>query len=190
MPPPTLGGMVATMAQNPDPERLTGEILRYGTIASVDLGNATCTVESGDIVTGDLPWVAQRAGAVLAWSPPTVGEQCLLLAPEGDLACGLVIVGLYSDACPAPSSSPDITLLKFPDGAILSYDHAAHALAATLPAGGTVAITADGGVTIDGPLQVNGKVTATEDVVAAGVSLKDHKHGQVQAGTAQSGKPV
>ncbi|WP_311270848.1 phage baseplate assembly protein V [Sphingobium sp. WCS2017Hpa-17] len=182
--------MVATMAQNPDTERLTGEVLRFGTIASVDLANATCTVESGDIITGDLPWIAQRAGAVITWSPPTVGEQCLLLAPEGDIACGLVIVGLYSDTCPPPSSSADITLLKFPDGAILSYDHAAHALSAKLPAGGTVAITADGGVTIDGPLQVNGKVTATEDVVAAGISLKDHRHGQVQAGTAQSGKPI
>lgn len=182
--------MVATMAQNPDTERLTGEVLRYGTIASVDLAHATCTVESGDIVTGDLPWIALRAGAVRAWSPPTEREQCLLLAPEGDLACGLVIVGLYSDAYPAPSSSADITLLKFPDGAILSYDHAAHALAATLPAGGTVAITADGGVTIDGDLQVNGKVTATEDVIAAGISLKEHKHGRVQTGTAESGKPL
>jgi phage baseplate assembly protein V len=182
--------MVAIMAHIADPERLTGEVLRYGTIASVDLANATCTVESGDIVTGDLPWVAQRAGAVRVWSPPTVGEQCLLLAPEGDLACALVIVGLYSDACPAPSTDPNVTLLAFPDGAILSYDHAAHALAAALPAGGTVDITADGGVTINGGLTVNGLVTASEDVVAAGISLKDHKHDQVQAGTAQSGKPV
>lgn len=182
--------MVATMAQNPDSERLTGEVLRYGTIASVDLANATCTVESGDIVTGDLPWIAQRAGAVITWSPPTEGEQCLLLAPEGDLACGLVIVGLYSDACPPPSSSADITLLKFPDGAILSYNHANHALVAALPAGGTVDITADGGTRINGPLLVNGPITATEDVVGAGISLKDHKHGQVQAGTAQSGTPV
>ncbi|MGW8202631.1 phage baseplate assembly protein V [Sphingomonas bisphenolicum] len=182
--------MVAAMAHIADPERLTGEVLRYGTIASVDHDNATCTVESGDIITGELPWVAQRAGRLRTWSPPTVGEQCLLLAPEGDIACGLVIVGLYSDACPAPSSDPNVTMLAFPDGAILSYDHAAHALAAVLPTGGTVDITAAGGTTINGPLTVNGPITATEDVVGAGISLKDHKHGQVQAGAAESGKPI
>lgn len=178
------------MAQNLDPERLTGEVMRFGTIASVDRGNATCTVESGDIITGELPWVAQRAGAVRTWSAPSIGEQCLLLAPEGDLACGLVIVGLYSDACPPPSSSADLTMAEFPDGAVISYDHATHILSANLPAGGTVNITADAGVTINGPLIVNGPITASEDVVGAGISLKDHVHGQVQAGTAQSGKPI
>lgn len=38
-------------------------------------------------------------------------------------------------------------------------------------------------------VQVNGKITATEDVVGGGVSLKSHTHGGVQAGGAQTGKP-
>lgn len=194
--------MVAAMARFTDPEAAAGEVLRLGTIASVDLANGTCTVESGDIVTGDIPWVAQRAGSVRHWSPPSVGEQCLLLAPEGDLAAGLVIVGLYSDACPAPSSSADISLVEYPDGAVIAYDHAAHSLAATLPAGGSVTIEAPDGVTIiggtgivgdtfiAGNLNVSGTIKATQDVVAGTVSLTSHKHGQVQAGTAQSGAPV
>ncbi|WP_370170974.1 phage baseplate assembly protein V [Sphingobium abikonense] len=194
--------MVATMARFTNPEAAVGEVLRLGTIASVDLANGTCTVESGDIVTGDIPWIAQRAGGVRHWSPPSVGEQCLLLAPEGDLAAGLVIVGLYSDACPAPSSSADISLIEYPDGAVIAYDHAAHSLTATLPAGGSVTIEAPGGVTIIGEtgivgdafiagnLNVSGTIKATEDVVAGTVSLASHKHGQVQAGTAQSGAPV
>src|SRR3546814_17414946 len=93
--------MVNRMAQMQDPEQLTGEVLRLGTIASVDHANATCTVKSGDIVTGELPWVAQRAGRIRHWCPPTEGEQCLLLCPEGAIENGLVIVWLYSDACPA-----------------------------------------------------------------------------------------
>lgn len=43
-------------------------------------------------------------------------------------------------------------------------------------------------VTADG-VQVNGTITATEDVVGGGVSLKSHVHGGVQAGGAQTGKP-
>ena len=182
--------MVHPMAQMQDPEQLTGEVLRLGTIASVDHANATCTVESGDIVTGELPWVAQRAGGSRCWSPPTVGEQCLLLAPEGDIENGLVILGLYSDACPPPSSDPNVTLMEFPDGAVLSYDHAAHSLSAILPEGGTAMIDAPGGVTINGDVTVNGTVTASIDVLGGGKSLKSHKHGGVQAGSAQTGAPV
>ncbi|WP_313228558.1 phage baseplate assembly protein V [Sphingobium yanoikuyae] len=190
------------MARYSDPEAAAGEVLRLGTIASVDLANATCTAQSGDIVTGDIPWFAQRAGNVRAWSPPSVGEQCLILAPEGDLAAALVIVGLYSDACPPPSSDPNVSLVEYPDGAVIGYDHVTHALTATLPTGGTVTIDASGGIAItgdtvisgnariDGDLHVTGTVTADTDVLAGGISLKSHKHGQVQAGSAQSGAPV
>ncbi|WP_333717187.1 phage baseplate assembly protein V [Sphingobium yanoikuyae] len=190
------------MARILDPEAAAGEVLRLGTIASVDPANATCTAQSGDLVTGDIPWIAQRAGNVRAWSPPSVGEQCLILAPEGDLDAALVIVGLYSDACPPPSVDPNVSLTEYPDGAVIAYDHVAHELTATLPAGGTVTIEAPGGVTIIGDtgivgdthiagnLNVSGTVQAMEDVIAGSISLKSHKHGQVQAGSAQSGAPV
>lgn len=183
------------MANATDPEQLTGEVLRLGTIASVDHGNATCTVEAGDIVTGELPWVAQRAGNVRTWSPPSIGEQCLLVCPEGDLEAGLVLVGLYSDECPPPSSSADLHLIAYPDGAQISYDHAAHRLVAVLPAGGSAEIAADGGiavigdVTITGNVSVSGKVAAQEDVLAGTISLKSHKHGNVAAGGAKTGGP-
>ena len=194
--------MVPAMARINDPEAAAGEVLRLGTIYSVDPANATCRVESGDLITGDIPWIAQRAGKVRYWSPPSVGEQCLLLAPEGDLDAALVIVGLYSNACPPPSTDPDVTLLQYDDGAVISYDQASHSLTATLPAGGTARIEAPGGVKIvgdtdisgetiiRGDLYVTGTVRATEDVIAAGISLKNHRHGQVQAGGAQSGTPL
>lgn len=187
--------MVAAMSDI-DPAQITGDVLRLGTIASVDHGAATCTVASGDIITGDLPWIAQRAGHIRHWCPPGIGEQCLLLCPEGDLDAGLVIVGLYSDACPPPSNSADISLVAYPDGAQISYDHAAHKLSAVLPSGGTAEITADGGitvtgdVTITGNVTVSGEITASADVIAAGISLKSHKHGGVASGSAQTGAPA
>ena len=184
------------MAQSQDPEQLTGQVIQLGIIASVDHANATCTVETGDITTGDLPWIAQRAGSVRSWSPPTVGEQCVILSPEGDMASAFVVLGLYSDACPPPSTNPDIVHLEFADGAVIAYDQAAHALAVTLPDGGTATIDAPGGATINGDVTINGNVNvagtvdASDDVLGGGKSLKSHKHSGVQAGGAQTGAPV
>lgn len=184
------------MAITSDPEQLAGDILRLGTIASVDHAAATCTVQLGDLETGELPWITQRAGGIRMWSPPTIGEQCLLACPEGDLDAGIVLVGLYSDARPAPSTNPDLHLIEYPDGATIAYDSAAHSLTAILPAGGTARIAADGGITITGDVAitgdvtVTGQITASADVKAAGISLKNHKHGGVSGGSAQTGVPA
>lgn len=123
-------------------------LLRAGTVAAVDITTARCRVRTGGLLSDWLPWFAQRAGDVRAWCPPSVGEQCLLMSPGGDLAAALVLVGLYSDARPAPETSAGIHATHYPDGAVITYDHAAHALTVTLPAGGTAEITAPGSVTV------------------------------------------
>lgn len=191
--------MVAAMAH--ETEHMAGELIQRGTIASVDHDAETCTVTIGDLTTGELPWFAARAGGVSIWCPPTVGEQCAVLAAEGDLENGLVILGLYSDAFPPPTRLPNLIYVKFPDGSTLIYDHAAHAITLTV-ADGTLAITASGGVTITAPLTITGDVTitgnvtvsgtveASDDVTGGGVSLKSHKHGGVTAGGAQTGAPA
>lgn len=184
-----------TMAKSTDPEQISGELLQLGTVASVDHGGGTCTVDLGDLVTGDLPWFAGRAGAVKIWSPPSIGEQCAVLVPEGDLANGLVLLGLWSDANPPPSSDPNLVMATFPDGAVISYDHVTHYLEASLPDDGEVTISARtltivADVQIIGKVDIIGKATASDDFVADNVSLKDHKHTGVQAGSEQSGKPA
>ena len=45
----------------------------------------------------------------------------------------IVLRGIYSTTYPAPRQRIDTTLIRFPDGAELEYDEAAHALTATLP---------------------------------------------------------
>ncbi|WP_121120096.1 phage baseplate assembly protein V [Croceibacterium ferulae] len=189
------------MAPYADPAQLTGEVVQIGVIASVDHAAGTCTVIIGDLTTGDLPWLAGRAGGVKIWSPPSVGEQVLVLCPEGDLALGVVLSGLPSDANPAPSASVDLVLIEMPDGATLSYDHAAHALAAALPAGGTATVDAPGGLTINADVTINGRtimkgdatvdgrLAASTDVTAAGISLKSHLHSGVQTGGAKTRPP-
>lgn len=174
--------------------RLSNQI-RLGTVAQVDLAQARCRVQTGGMVTDYLPWFVTAAGNLITWSPPTVGEQVFVLSPEGDTLGGVVVRGLYSDAFPAPSASADEHLVRFPDGAVIRYDSAAHSLQAILPGGGKAQITASGGVTVDGPVTINGdvtvsgKVTASTDVIGGGISLKIHKHLQVTPGNGVSGLP-
>jgi len=190
-----------------DLARLISNLIRNGFVSAVDVDAKLCRVTSGELTTTWIQWLTLRAGATSTWSAPSVGEQVILLSPEGDTANAVALCGLNSDQFPAPAGSDALTLMRFADGAVLRYDAQAHALAAQLPPGGTFAVTADGGTTINGPLTVNGETTlngntavvgdasvtgtatAQVDVVGAGKSLKDHKHTAVQAGSGVSGPP-
>jgi len=164
-------------------------LIRLGTIAAVDHQAARCTVRTGGLSVPNLPWLALRAGDSSDWDPPTVGEQCILLSPSGEPAQGIALVGLYSQQRPAPSNSATVRRRKYPDGAVIDYDHATHTLSATLPAGGKAQLTAPGGVTILGDVDITGTVTVSEDVLAAGISLVNHVHGGVQSGPSTTGAP-
>lgn len=176
--------------------RLIENLIRLGTIAEVDHGSlqdkrpARVRVQSGDLLTGWLPWAALRAGTTRDWDPPTVGEQVLVLSPSGQTAQGIAITGLFSALIPANGDRAGLHRRTYPDGAVVEYDSAAHQLLATLPAGGRVEIVAPGGFKLQGDVDIDGLVTVTRDVVAAGISLVKHPHGGVQAGNAQTGAPT
>lgn len=171
------------------------ELIRLGTIASVDLAAKRCTVlygdeddEDGGATSPPVRWLAPRCGRTKVWSPPSEGEQAVLLCPDGQLAGAIALVGIDQDEFPLPAWGLTEGV-EFADGARISYDPEGHALTATLPAGGTALIEAPGGMTIRGPLTVEGTITASEDVLAGSISLQNHKHGNVQAGAAKSGPP-
>lgn len=189
--------------------RLLANLIRTGTILDLDIQNARCRVKTGGLTTEWLPWFALRAGNTITWSAPDIGEQCIIFSPSGELAAGLVLVGLYADAHPAPSNSGTQHLIKFPDGATIVYDHAASHL--DIAAVATVHIAASGSITIDCPHTIiNGKLTVndlftytngmrgqggdegtaiiTGDVIADGVSLKNHRHPGDSGGT--TGAPL
>ncbi len=182
-------------------------LIRIGTVLSVDLAEARCIVRFGDpddpepAQTGPIRWLSPRAGLTRVWSPPSMGEQVLLLCPDGQIGAAVAITGIVQDAFP-PLGNSTAEMIEFADGAKITYDPEAHELVAVLPGGGTVDITADGGITLRGDVTIEGNLaisqsatvgetlTAGEDVFADGISLKNHKHGQVQTGSAQSGVPV
>jgi phage baseplate assembly protein V len=160
------------------------------TIASVDLatGRAVVTIDDG-VVSPPLRWAASRLGSTRVWSPPSVGEQVMVLCPGGEIGAGVIVGGLDSQAHPHAGNSAT-ELVHFADGAILSYDPTSHALTFALPAGATMAVTASGGVTIDGDVTVTGTLTASVDVLGGGKSLKGHTHTGVQPGSGNSGPPA
>lgn len=172
-----------------DHDRRLADVIRPGTVAAVDLVRARARVDLGaGTLTDWLPMPALRAGAGLRiWSPLSVGEQVLIAAPSGELGQAAILGSYYRTAHPAPSSDAQAVHLAFGDGAAISYHQGSHALAVTLPAGGTISIAAEGGVTINAS---GGDVIVTGDVIADGISLKSHVHGGVQAGAATTGAPV
>ncbi|MGX3020924.1 phage baseplate assembly protein V [Ursidibacter sp. B-7004-1] len=184
--------------------RRLDNLLRLGTIAEVDYVKALVKVQSGNILTDWLPWVAFRAGTTQSWSPPTTGEQCLVLAVSGELTTAVVLVGLYTQN--APSQSPDEHCIKFADGMELKYNQASGHLTVknckTANIQATSSITADtpsftctGNVVIQGSLSVKGAIstqgsmTAQGEVSGKGINLSTHTHSGVESGNKRTGTP-
>lgn len=194
------------------PEDLS-TLIRIGVVIEVTLSPPRCRVRYGDpdddeaeTETPPIRWLSGRSGKTRKWSPPSVGEEVLLLAPDGQVGNAVALTGLVNDENPAPDEQ-DIELLLFDDGARISYDPATHALEAVLPAGSSARLEAEtitlvGDVKIEGKLQVtddaqfdakihaDGEIKSDTDVLADTIKLKTHKHSGVAAGGAQSGAPV
>lgn len=183
---PIAEGMRTPEDTETDPDGL----IRFGAIASVDLSAARCTVTvDEDFESPPLRWIEARMGKLRSWSPPAVGEQVVLLCPAGEIAAAVALRGLVCEAFPAPAAT-EIELLRFDDGAVISYDQESHELVAELPEGGSAMIVAPGGVSITGDVIVTGTISASVDVIGGGKSLKTHVHGGVQAGGAMTGAPA
>lgn len=185
-------------------------IVRIGTVHSIDHAAVRCRVQSGRLVTQWLPWIESRAGETTTWNPPTVGEQCIVFSPSGEAGGGIVLYGIHSSGKQPPSHAPEKHVIKFPDGAIIGYDHASGHLDATGIQTGVIqaatSITMDtpdvfvtGRLTVDGLLTyrsgmqgtggsgasavIDGDVSVTGDVVAGNISHRGHVHDEHDGGT-------
>lgn len=199
--------------------RLVENLIRIGTIHSVDHAAVRVRVQTGALITQWLPWFERRAGETTIWNPPTVGEQCIVFSPSGEPASGVVLVGIHSELIQPPSHSPEIHVTKYPDGAVVSYNHAASALVVTGIK--TANIVASESITLDTPLtHCTGTLTVDDlmtyknglrgsggtagngnavtgdfihhdgELSSEGVVLATHRHSGVYAGEEISGVPV
>lgn len=189
--------------------RLLANVLRVGTVAQVRAKpTAACRVKSGELLTQWLPWISTRAGGKRArtWWPPRVGEQCVVLAPGGELTQGLVLLGLYSDAFAPGSDKLEALRVDLSDKEYFEHDGQGKATlkltkkltldvgeGIELKVGETrISMTTDrivleaggGRAVLDGA-----GLRGTPDVFADTISGKTHAHGGVRAGTDRSGKP-
>lgn len=204
--------------------RTIPNLIRSGKIAEINADKVRVRL-SPTLLTTWLQWIALRAGDVIDWCPPSIGEQVIVFSPNGDLTQGKVLAGLFSAESPAPQTSLKIRSIHYPDGAVVLYDFGKHSLSAILPAGSSAlvkadAVTADaqqttctGNVTIKGNLVVEGfsalnngakvlggdggaaiviegDVTATGDIKAGDISLRNHPHGEIKRGDEKSGVPL
>lgn len=126
--------------------RLIENLIRLGTVAEVQVEPPRVRVKTGNVTTAWRPWFALRAGEDREWDPPTVGEQVILFSPSGNLAQGVALTGLFSDANPANGDREGLHRRTYRDGAVIEYDSIAKHLRATLP--GTAEVIAEGDIDV------------------------------------------
>lgn len=158
-----------------------GGAVRLGTVIEFDAARCRVRVRiAGDgaqgTLTGWLPWGTWAAGHLRVWSPPAVGEQCLLLAPSGDLEQAVAMPAVFQQqgAFPAPSDNPQHTLMQWDDGGYIRYERDTHRLIMGAPC----------------VVRVEGDLMVTGDVFAGGVSLRRHRHTGVRRGDSTSDGPT
>lgn len=123
-------------------ERRLNNLLRYGTIAEADYSRARVRVQSGELLSGWLPWLTHRASNDTSWHAPEVGEQVVLVSPCGDPAQAVVLPAIYQNAHPAGQARCDIAAVTFADGMRITYDRAGHHLQIDCP--GDITFTCSG----------------------------------------------
>ena len=155
--------------------RMMENLIRLGKIEEIDLSGKCCRVRTGKLLTNWLPWISPRAGTTRTWDPPTVGEQVMVFSPSGELAAGVVLTGIFSNAHPAPSSSAAEHVTEYPDGAIIGYNHITGALTATGLQAALVQAAVQ--VTLDCPsVHFTGDITVDGDAVIGGIGFLGHTH--------------
>lgn len=139
-------------------QRKLAGMIQITTITSVDHANKKLRVRLGADESAELPWPAIAGRNFVAWRPLRVGQQLILLSPNGDPAQGVVVGELYSQAVDAPSTDDAIDLIQFNNGNLIEHN------------------MNTGKFRIIGDIELDGTLTASTDVVAKNISLVGHDH--------------
>lgn len=131
-------------------------------------------VQVGKNFTPMIPFMVMRAGKVKVYCRPAVGEQVVVFSSSGDFQNAIAGPSLFCDRFGSPGET---------DGILIDAG------------GGKVRVDSEG-VTIEaatvkvvGNVDVQGSVSASGDMTAGGVSLKEHVHGGVESGSGTTQKP-
>jgi phage baseplate assembly protein V len=94
------------------------QIVRIGVIQEIDYSKAKARVKVGDNLTGWRLWISLSK----AWMPPTVGDQVVVLSPNGDFEQSVIMPALYSNKKPAPSDEEEEIMFKFSENSHVCFD--------------------------------------------------------------------
>lgn len=108
--------------------RRLANLIRIGTVEQVDYDAKTLRVVMGEIRTGWITWGTDSAEGDLDWSPYEVGEQVMMLAPNGELSSAVVVCALNRNDAPPPANAAHIHYRKFKDGAEFEYNRQSQTL--------------------------------------------------------------
>ncbi len=136
---------------------------RFGVVTSVDpdSANARVQLQPEGVLTGWLPVLSPWTGA--GWgmcSPPSPGDQVLVLAQEGDAEHGIIAGRAFSLSQPPPPAPAGEFWLVHASGSFLKLSN-------------------DGTIYMNGPVSITGTLVVSGDVRAGG-DVVDH-HGAVSA---------
>ncbi|SIO25841.1 phage baseplate assembly protein V [Halodesulfovibrio marinisediminis] len=147
--------------------RQVNNLVRIGTVHSVDYERNMARVAFGAAITDYLPWLTTRAAGNRTYESLEVGEQVFVITPPGQ-ALGVIVGVLNQNAYPHPAQSPEIQKTVFKDGSVVMYDRASHVLTADIK--GDVNVVASGNVQVEAGKDIT--ATAGKAVeIAAGSSV-------------------
>lgn len=175
--------------QQAESERRTRNGIREGVIFAVNYSGAIpfYRVEEGDFKSGWLKPLNMRSGGDREADLYELHEQVAFMMVSGGDSGGYVVGSIPQEGYPVPEDTPDRHARHYKDGAVIRYDREEHHYEIDLPKSGKITINAPAGVEINAP---KGNVTVNGDVIADGVSLKNHVHKGVTPGKGLTGKPV
>lgn len=127
-------------------DRRISNLVRYGTVEEADYEKAKVKIKCGDQVTGWIPWMMQRSGKYRNWDPPEVGEQVVMLAPDGDPSQGVMLGAVSQDSSPPAGESVDVRRTDYGDGTVAEYDRNSKVMSITCE--GDLNITCKGNITV------------------------------------------
>ncbi|TNG92984.1 phage baseplate assembly protein V [Pasteurellaceae bacterium USgator11] len=134
-----------------------------------------------DFETAWLSYLAPNAGGNQFYCLPDEGELvALILDARGEGGC--VLGAIYNHQDPTPVASRDIWKKQFSNGTTIEHNRKSGAL--TLHTTGAVIVN-------NSPVNVNGGTVTVKDgdVIADGISLKNHTHGGISRGASKTDKP-
>lgn len=113
-----------------DIQQRLARLIQVGVIASVNAANSTGTVTIGTNTSASLKIMQHRAGADVSYSMPSVGEQCLVFFPSGNMDAGFILPAIHSTANTPGAADTDIHRMTYADGTVIEYDQSTSTLTA------------------------------------------------------------